>query len=131
LQEAAYATGQIDIAHALGNEARNQEIVLEKIRQRVANPVLVAGDDRGMRDWQTHGVPEQGGYRKPVGQTTNHRCLGKGAHKSDRRMHRFIAFRNEIYDRHDHQHAGSDDLHVLTGIAGFGSGACPAAIDYL
>ena len=84
-----------------------------------------------MRDRQAHGVAEQRGDSKPVGQTANHRRLGKGTHKSDGRMHRFIAFRNKIYDGHDHQHAGGDDFHILAGITGFAGGARPAAIGYL
>jgi len=58
LQKASYAAGQIDVAHALGHQTRDQEIVLEKIRKRVADPVLVAGDDGSVRYGQTHGMPE-------------------------------------------------------------------------
>ena len=58
LQETSDASGQIDMPHALGNQPRDQEIVLEEIGQRIADPVLVARYDRGMGYRQPHGVTE-------------------------------------------------------------------------
>jgi hypothetical protein len=74
---------QVDVAHAPSHDRGDQEILLEEVGQRVADPVLVPGYDRGVRDRQAQRVAEQGGDRKPVGQAADHRCLGKGLHIAD------------------------------------------------
>ena len=58
LQEAACRARDIDIPHPPGNDRRNQEILLDEGRQRLADPVLVARDDRRVRDRQAERVAE-------------------------------------------------------------------------
>ena len=79
--------GEVDRPHPLRHQTRNQEIVLEKIGQRVADPVLVARNDRGVRDRQAHRVAEQGGDGEPVSKPADHRRLGEGPHKAQSRVH--------------------------------------------
>ena len=83
LQEAADGAGQVDVAHPPRDDRRDQEILLEEIGQRLADPVLVAGDDGRVRDRQAERVAEQRRHREPVGQAADHRCLGEGLHIAD------------------------------------------------
>ena len=83
LQEAADRAGEVDVAHPPRDHRRDQEIVLEEGGQRVADAVLVARDDRGVRDRQAERMAEQGGDREPVGQAADHRRLGEGLHVAE------------------------------------------------
>ena len=77
LEEAAGGAGDVDVAHPPRDDGRNEEILLEEIGQRFADPVLVARDDRGVRDRQAERVAEQSGDREPVGEPADHRRLGE------------------------------------------------------
>ncbi len=56
-------------------------------------------------------MAEQRGDREPVGQPADHRRLGKGADKADRRVGRFVIARGEIDECHRHQQSGGDEAH--------------------
>ena len=97
LEEAAGRAGEVDVAHPPRDHRRDQEILLEEGGQRLADAVLVARDDRGVRDRQAERVAEQGGDREPVGQAADHRRLGEGldpAAATDRRGSSARAARN-------------------------------------
>ena len=85
-QKPSGGTGNVDVAHPPGNHRGNQEIILQKLRERVANPVFVFGDDRGVRNWQAKRVPEKRRDGKPVCQPADHRGFGKGLDEGNRRM---------------------------------------------
>ena len=55
-----------------------QEVVTHEVLQAPGQHVLLLGDERGVRDRQTHRVPEQRRHREPVGDRADHRCLGAG-----------------------------------------------------
>ena len=59
-----------------------------KCGERVADPVLVARDDRGVRDRQAERVAEQRGDREPVGEAADQPRLGEGADEAPGRMER-------------------------------------------
>ena len=101
---------------AVGVE-RQQEIGQQEACKRVADAVLVARHDRGVRDRQSHRMAEQRGDREPVGQSTDHRRLGKGPDKTDRRMNILIIFRADENQRHDDEHTRRHgaDIHPARG----------------
>ena len=78
-EEAADGAGKIHPPHPPRHHRRREEIVLEEIRQGIADPVLVARDDRGVRDRQAERMAEQGRDREPVGDATDQTRLGEGA----------------------------------------------------
>ena len=88
LEEAADRAGEVDVAHPPRDHRGDQEIVLEEVGERVADPVLVARDDRGVRDRQAERVAEQGGDREPVGEAADHRRLGEGLDEAEPRDRR-------------------------------------------
>jgi hypothetical protein len=59
LEEAAGGAGDVDVAHPPRDHRRDQEILLEEAGERLADAVLVARDDRGVRDRQAERVAEQ------------------------------------------------------------------------
>ena len=81
-EEPADGAGHIDLAHPPRHDAGRQEIVTEEGGERVADPVLVARDDRRVRDRQAERVAEQRGNGEPVGNAADHRRFGKGAHEA-------------------------------------------------
>ena len=80
LEEAPGRAGEVDVAHPPRDDRRDQEILPEEIGQRLADAVLVARDDRGVRDRQAERMAEQRGDREPVGQAADHRRLGERLH---------------------------------------------------
>ena len=78
-EEAADRAGDVDAAHPPRDHRGGEEIVLEEAGERVADPVLVARHDRGVRDGQAERMAEQGGDREPVGDAADQAGLGEGA----------------------------------------------------
>src|SRR3546814_16786480 len=56
--------------------SRLEEVALDEASKALADAVLVAGDNGGMRDRQAERVTEQGGDGEPVGQPADQRSLG-------------------------------------------------------
>ena len=65
------------------DDGAGQEVLLHEGAQARADLVLLARDDRGVRDRQPERVPEQRGDGEPVGQRADHRGLGGGPHVAD------------------------------------------------
>jgi hypothetical protein len=102
----------IQPTHPPRDHGGGQEIVLQELSQRGADPVLVLGDDGGVRDRQAERMPEQGGDREPVGEAADHRRLRKGANEAPGRVE-MVVMAGEKEDRgHHHEHAGGDDPHA-------------------
>ena len=110
-QKARRRSREIEPRHAPRHHRGGQEIVLEKHRQRVADAILVARDDRGVRDRQAERMAEQRGDREPVREATDHRRFGKGADEPGGQICRLELPRDQICRGHQHQQAGGDDLH--------------------
>src|SRR3546814_2475987 len=71
-------------AQPVGDQPGLQEVALDEAAETDADALLVARDDRGMRDRQAERPAEQGGDREPVGPTADQRRLRAGAHPLDR-----------------------------------------------
>src|SRR3546814_11962429 len=56
--------------------SRLEEVALDEASKALADAVLVAGDNGGLRDRQAERVTEQGGDGEPVGQPADQRRLG-------------------------------------------------------
>ena len=84
-EEAAGCAGEVQPSHPSRHDRGSEEVLAQEGGEAVADPVLVARDDRGVRDGQAERVAEQRGHREPVGQPADHRRFGKGAHRSPSR----------------------------------------------
>ena len=111
LEEAADRAGEVDVAHPPRDHRRDEEILPEEIGQRLADPVLVAGNDRGVRDRQAKRMAEQRGDREPVGQSADHRRLGEGLHIAEPGIGSFELTGGDEHRRHDQQQPGCRRLH--------------------
>src|SRR3546814_987167 len=63
--------------------SRLEEGALDEASKALADAVLVAGDNGGMRDRQAERVTEQGGDGEPVGQPADQRRLGARSQQID------------------------------------------------
>ena len=81
---AAPATSMLRIRRATTDGIR--KFSLEEVGERLADPVLVARDDRGVRDRQAERMAEQRGDREPVGKAADHRRFGEGLHIAQPRI---------------------------------------------
>ena len=123
LQEAAGGAGDVDVAHPPRDDRRDQEILLEEVGERFADAVLVARDDRGVRDRQAERMAEQGGDREPVGEAADHRRLGERLHVAEPGIVRLERAGDDEHRRHHDQQAGGGDLHARgAGLRGVEAG---------
>ena len=109
------ATGgprHIELLQPPRNDPGREKIGLQKSCERRADPVLVARNDRGMRDRQAERMPEQRRHRKPVGQPADHRGFGKGPHIAKPRIGIAPGARRQKDAGHHDEHARRDDLHA-------------------
>ena len=113
LQEASGRGRRRRVAHPPRDHRGDQEILLEEAGERLADAVLVARDDRGVRDRQAERMAEQGGHREPVGEAADHRRLGERLDIAERGICVLEARGREEDRGHHHQQAGRDDLHAL------------------
>ena len=107
-EEAADRAGDVDVAHPPRDHRGDQEIVAQEGGEGLADPVLVARDDRGVRDRDAERMAEQGGDREPVGEAADHRRLGERLDEAERRIGFVEAVGGEEDRRHRDQHAGRD-----------------------
>ena len=70
------------------DRSRFEEMHLDEFTELVGDAVLIALDDRSMRDRQSQRPFEQGDDRIPVRQPADGGSLGKGRDEAQRRMHR-------------------------------------------
>ena len=91
--------------HDLGG----QEIGAQECRHAVGDAILVGRDDRGVRDRQAQRMAEQRGYRKPVGQSADHRRLGKGGKIAPRRPFAAVQPGQQEREGHHRQQRGRHD----------------------
>ena len=103
-QEAADRAGDVDALHPPRHHRGGEEIVLEEQSERVADPVLVARNDRGVRNRQPERMAEQGRHREPVCNATDQAGLCEGAHEAPGGMLHFQPRRGDEDRRHAGQH---------------------------
>ncbi len=115
---AAPATSML--LHPPRDDRRDQEILLEEVGQRLADPVLVARDDRGVRDRQAERVAEQRRDREPVGKAADHRRFGERLDVAEPGIVRLERAGGGEHRGHHDQQAGGDDLHALRARAARG-----------
>ena len=113
LQEMADGAGDVDVAHSARDDRRDQEIFLEEARERLTDTVLVARDDRGVRDWEAKRMAEQRGDREPVGKSAHHCGFGERFDVAEPRILRLERASGGEHGSHHHQQPGGDDLHPL------------------
>ena len=107
------AAGGIEALELLQHLIVAEEIGADEGRQVLADPILVARDDRGVRDRQPERMPEQRDDREPVGDRADHRRLCERGDVAPRRV-AVVQQRGDDVDRSgSRQQAERDRLHAL------------------
>ncbi len=106
----APATSTLRIRRATTEGVR--KLSLRKLGEGGADPVLVAGNDRGVRDGEAERVAEQGGHREPVGDAADQPGLGEGADEAPGGMQLDEAGGGDEHRRHAGQHRRGEDPHA-------------------
>ncbi len=94
--------------HLLGAE----KIRADEGREVLADPILVARDDRRVRDRESERVPEQRHHREPVGDRPHHRGLRECGHIAPGRMEWKQLRRRDIDKTGRNEQAERDGLHA-------------------
>ncbi len=94
--------GKVEAAQHASHLFPGEDVAGDEAAQRAPKPLLLAGNDRGVRDRQSERVAEQCGYREPVGDAADEaslggRCQQVGAPAGRDRPHR-------DQDERGHQH---------------------------
>ena len=127
-QEAAGRAGDVEPLHPPRHHRGGEEIVLEEIGERVADPVLVARHDRGVRDRHAERVAEQGGHREPIGDAADQPRLGEGADEAPGRMGVGEVGDGDEHRRHAREHRRRQRPHAARpGGRAVGTGATEQA----
>src|SRR5258705_1310087 len=96
---------------------------LDEFAELAGDALLVALDDRGVRDRQPQRPLEQRHHGVPVGEAADGGGLGKGRNEAERRMHRQQRLRAEEIRKRRRQHQRRQQLHApqlggARGVAG-------------
>jgi hypothetical protein len=109
-----HAPGDLDTPELVAHHVLGQEVLADEVAEAVAELVLLARDDRGVRDRQAHRPPEERGDGEPVGQRADHRGLGGGADVAHpvRRADRLAPPREQEDHGRTQQETGRQHLHA-------------------
>ena len=128
-QPAAQRVRGPELGDALHQRRGGEEVVLDEFRKPARDPLLVARDDRGVRDRQVERPAEQRHHREPVGERADHRGLGEGGGVVE-----LVLLRHHVAHGRGQQQSGSPpvDAHFsrlqkkarLRGPVAAGGGAC-------
>ena len=102
--------GDPGVAHAVGDQGRGEQVLLDELAEGPAELVLPLGDDRGVGDRQPQWVAEQGRDREPVGQSADQRGLGRGPHEPEDPTVLTEEDRGQEHPHHDPEQAGGAPL---------------------
>ena len=114
---------EIDLPQFCFDGGRFEEMHLDEFAELVGDALLVALDDRGVRDRQSQRPFEQRHHGVPVGEAADGGGLGKGRDEAERRMHRQQRLRAEENRKRRRQHRRCQQLHApqlggARGVAG-------------
>ena len=104
---------EIDLAQLGFDRSCFQEMHLDELAELVGDAVLVALDDRGVRDRQAQRPLEQRHHRVPVGEPADGGGLGKGGDEAERRVHVQEEFRDHEQRQRARQHQRRLQLDAL------------------
>jgi len=114
-QPAGDRARHVEAAGSPGDDDRDQEIGAEELRERVADPVLVARHYGCVRDRQAERMAEQRGHREPVRQPTDHRRLRERTDEREGGVGVDERAADEERRGHEHEQPGRDDPHADEG----------------
>ncbi len=112
------------ICRSLASTGRGfEEMHLDEFAELVGDALLVALDDRGVRDRQAQRPLEQRDHGVPVGEAADGGGLGEGRDEAERRMHRQRRLRAEEDRKRRRQHQRRQQLDApqlggARGVAG-------------
>ena len=114
---------EIDLSQLGFDRGRFEEMHLDEFAELVGDALLIALDDRGVRDRQAQRPFEQRHHGVPVGQTADGGGLGKGCDEAEHRMHGQQRLRTEENRKRRRQHPRRQQLHAsqlggARGVAG-------------
>ena len=115
---------EIDLPQFCFDRGGFEEMHLDEFAELVGDAVLVALDDRRVRDRQSQRPFEQRHHGVPVGETADGGGLGKGRDEAEHRMHRQQRLRAEENRKRRRQHRRRQQLHApqLGGARGVAGG---------
>jgi hypothetical protein len=105
-------THHIDARQSFVHHRGSKEIVGDEIAERLADPVLVVGDDTRVRYRQSERPPEQSDDREPVGASADHAGFGKRAHVRDPRPVELDGGGDDEDRCHQHKEKGRKEPHA-------------------
>jgi len=97
----------VTLAHDLGGE----EVLLDEAGQTLADLVLLARDDGGVRDRDPQRMAEQRSDGEPVGEPADHRRLGGCLDITPRTRTVAHGPADHVHHRGDQQQAAGDPFH--------------------
>jgi hypothetical protein len=111
--------------------AASRKMHLDEFAELVGDAVLVALDDRGVRDRQSQWPAKQRHYRVPVGQSADRRCFRERRHEAEYRMHWEQRLRRHEHRQRTGQHQRGQRLDApqfggARGVAGSIERKCAA-----
>ena len=110
-EPAGGALGGVDRAQIRGDHVARQEVILDEVAEDAADPLLPRGDDRGVRDRQAEGVPEQRRDGEPVGEPPHERRLGRRSHPAEPGILRLKDAGGHEHDDRERQDTRRPPLH--------------------
>ena len=123
-QPLAEPAGDLGVAQLGLDHLRRHEVLPDEGAEALAELVLLALDDRGVRDRDAQRVLEQRGHREPVGQRADHAGLARRRRSRPRRAAplRLRPPADQEHHRGADQEAQRDHLHPAQAAAPLGVG---------
>ena len=112
------ATGRLSVEHPLPDDLLVEEVLADEILETPADHLLLAWDERRVRDGQPERVAEQRGDREPVCARPDHRGLGSGVDEAEQPV--VVAPREDVDDRGEDEEPRCDEPHLAQVAASLG-----------
>ena len=121
--------GEIDLAQLGFDGGGFEKMHLDEFAELVGDAVLVALDDRGMRNRQSQRPAEQRHYRVPVGEPADGRGFREGRDEAENGMHMQQSLGGDEQPQRARQHQRRQRFHATQlgrarGVGGRGEGGC-------
>ncbi len=109
----AESAADADGAQPSADDVLGEEVLPDEVAEGGAELVLLGGDDRGVRDGQAQGMPEEGGDGEPVGERADHAGLGRRGHVPRPGSGALVGgpLGEDVHDGDEQQQAGGGELH--------------------
>ena len=111
-------TGRLGVEDALADDVLVHEVLADELLEAAPDHLLLARDERGVRDRQAERVAEDRGDGEPVGAGTDHRGLGAGVDEAEHAV--VMAAGQHVDDGGEDEQPGGDEPHPTQVAAALG-----------